>query len=62
MRNLNEATFELWQIRLDGGQFSDTLVGQLAIADVAGTSPEQAQAIAMKRFGMPLPEDFVPSE
>lgn len=62
VRNLDQATFELWQIRLDGGRFSDTLTGQIPVEFVACCGRERAQAIAMKRFGVPLPDDFVPSE
>jgi hypothetical protein len=62
VRNLDLAAFELWQIRLDGGRFSDTLMGRIPLASVGGCSREGAQALAVKRFGVPLPEDFVPSE
>ena len=62
VRNLEQAAFELWQIRLDGGQFSDALVGSMSVGFIACCGRERAQAIAMKRFGVPLPEDFVPSE
>lgn len=62
VRNLDEAKFELWQIRLDDGRFSDVLVGRIRVEILAGLSREAAQSVALKAFGVPLPEDFVPSE
>lgn len=62
MRNLGLDRFELWEIRLDGGRFSDLILGEMSIGFVACCGRERAQAIAVKRFGVPLPEDFVPSE
>jgi hypothetical protein len=62
VRNLDKAAFELWQIRLDDGQFSDTLIGQITVPTLDGLSREEMQAIAMTAFGVLLPEDFVPSE
>jgi hypothetical protein len=62
VRNLYLATFELWQIRFERGQISDTLVGWINVEDLEGLDRGGAHAVAMKAFGVPLPEDFVPAE
>jgi hypothetical protein len=62
VRNLDQAAFELWEIRLDDGQFSDALAGWILVKDLEGLDRTAAHAVAMKAFGVPLPEDFVPAE
>lgn len=62
VRNAGAGCFELWEIRLSGGQFSDRCVGAVTVEALAALDAEQAQRYVVATFGMPLPDDFVPME